>query len=251
MKRGSSILLALVCSGAAVLLQAQVPGSASDAARQQPEKSQTAPKPSGANPFPEDTSSVPVIPTTAPSPQPSAGNTPDRPLRMPPVHMPPVRMPDDNSDPVRSPDQMPSVTAGGGSSNSSSSLQGLGSLLEPPPDEGKNHHHAIEQPAHPESAEEDISVGSYYLQTRNWRGALSRYQSALVLAPENPDVYWGLAECQRHLGQFAAAKANYLKVLEYDPDSKRSKEARRLLTQPELANVPAVSSNQPAGKRQQ
>ena len=35
----------------------------------------------------------------------------------------------------------------------------------------------------------------------------------------DPDVYWGMAEAQRQLGNFANAKVNYLKVLEYAPDA--------------------------------
>ena len=80
-----------------------------------------------------------------------------------------------------------------------------------------------------ETAKEDISVGKYYLDNKNWRAALSRFQSALVLAPEDPEVYWGLAESARHLGNFADARAYYLKVMEYDPDSKHAKEAKKAL----------------------
>ncbi len=65
-----------------------------------------------------------------------------------------------------------------------------------------------------------------------------------MLDPENPDVYWGLAEAQRQLGDFSNAKANYQKVMEYDPDSRHSKEARKYLKMPEIANAPASSANQ-------
>jgi Tfp pilus assembly protein PilF len=95
----------------------------------------------------------------------------------------------------------------------------------------------LEPPEHKETAQEDESVGSYYLGQKNWRAALSRFQSALVLDPENPDVYWGLAESQRHLGETASAKANYMKVMEYDPDSRHAKEAKKLLKDPEMANA--------------
>jgi tetratricopeptide (TPR) repeat protein len=67
-----------------------------------------------------------------------------------------------------------------------------------------------------------------------------------VTDPDNPDVYWGMAEAQRELGDFAKAKANYLKVVGYDPDSKHGKEAKKLLKEPELANAPAMSVNKPA-----
>jgi tetratricopeptide (TPR) repeat protein len=72
---------------------------------------------------------------------------------------------------------------------------------------------------------------------------LSRFESAFVLDPENPEVYWGLAESQRHLGNFADAKKNYLKVMEYDPDSKHSKEAKKILKEPEMETAKAVSAN--------
>jgi tetratricopeptide (TPR) repeat protein len=58
-------------------------------------------------------------------------------------------------------------------------------------------------------------------------GRIVAFQSALVLDPYNPDVYWGLAECERHLGDFADARANYKKVMEYDPGSRHAKDAAR------------------------
>ena len=59
----------------------------------------------------------------------------------------------------------------------------------------------------------------------------------MVLAPDEPEVYWGLAEANRHLGNFAEAKANYQKVIDYDPDSKHAKDAKKALKEPELANA--------------
>jgi TolA-binding protein len=58
-------------------------------------------------------------------------------------------------------------------------------------------------------------------------------------------VYWGLAEANRHLGNFAEAKANYQKVVEYDPDSRHAKEARKALADPQIAAAKA-----PAGQAQ-
>ena len=68
----------------------------------------------------------------------------------------------------------------------------------------------------------------------------------LVLSPEEPEVYWGLAESARHLGNFADARANYLKVVEYDPGSRHAKDAAKLLKTPEIANAQAASTTQPA-----
>ena len=77
----------------------------------------------------------------------------------------------------------------------------------------------------------------YYLDNKDWKAALSRFQSALVLDPDNPDVYWGLAEAERHLGNFADARANYQKVMDYDPGSRHAKEARKALQDPDFANA--------------
>ena len=184
---------------------------------------------SGANPFPEDTSSVPVVPTGPPSAATApAGGDVDN-----------VRLPQSDLDPVRSPDQPADSAASADQGGSSSSLQGLGQLLPPPGSEAK----VEKQPSREESVKEDLNVGGYYLDSKNWKGALSRFESALVLDPENPEVYWGLAECERHLGDYAAAKAHYVKVLEYDPGSHHAKDARKALKLPEIANAPAVSSN--------
>jgi Tfp pilus assembly protein PilF len=102
------------------------------------------------------------------------------------------------------------------------------------------------EPTHKEAASEDVNVGGYYLDKKNWRAALSRFQSALVLDPENPDVFWGLAEAERHLGNFADARAHYRVVVEYDPDSKHGREALKALKDPEIANAKAAAPVQPA-----
>ena len=128
-------------------------------------------------------------------------------------------------------------------------------VLKPPPDTGRpgkgRKDEADADVPHREGPKEDESVGSYYLDQKNWKAALSRFESALVLDPENPEVYWGLGEAERHMGNYANAKAHYMKLVEYDPDSKHGKEAKKLLKEPELANAPAVSSNAAVPKPQQ
>lgn len=188
-----------------------------------------------ANPFPDDTNTVPVLPSanSSAASSPSATDSGN------------VSLPSDENDPVRSPDEGQPYAGDSGSSSSSSA--GLDNLLKPPPDIGKNGQPKDEPKAGPK---EDESVGSYYLDQKNWKAALSRFESAFVLDPENPDVYWGLAESQRHLGNFADAKKNYLKVMEYDPDSKHSKEAKKILKEPEMETAKAVSANPPPGPSQ-
>lgn len=219
-----------VCLAAGVRASAQAnpPEPPQPADQQKP-----APKPpAGSNPFPEDTNNIPVLPNSnsAATPAPTA------------TAAPPPALPSDEADPVRSPDDpVPGTPSSSEWSDSSSAVPM--DRIQPPPDEtnGKKHRRGDDQlelpQAHKETAKEDESVGSLYLGERDWKGALSRYESALVLDPENPDVYWGLAEAERNLGQFAEAKGNYLKVMEYDPDSKHAKEARKRLNEPDLANA--------------
>lgn len=183
------------------------------------------------NPFPEDTSDIPIMPSRT-----SAGTLPGdndaSTARIP--------MPASDTDPVRSPEDASSA-AENQQQSSSSSLAGMRDLLPPADDDalpGK-HNRKGQQivPEHHETAAEDESVGNYYLDNKDWKAALSRFQSALVLDPDNPDVYWGLAESERHLGQFAEARANYQKVMEYDPGSHHAKEAKKALEDPQLANA--------------
>ncbi len=214
--------------------------AANSAPAQQPPRTTTQ---TNSNPFPEDTTSVPIIPThDTPDLPPSAGGDAGN-FGLP--------MPPDDADPMRSPED---AAAESSDSSSSSSLSGLRDM--PPPDDDTaqhgRHKGKDEQvvPEHHETAAEDESVGSYYLENKDWKGALSRFQSALVLDPDNPDVYWGLAECERHTGDFADARANYLKVREYDPGSRHAKEAGKALEDPEIANAKTAASRQPAPQLQ-
>jgi tetratricopeptide (TPR) repeat protein len=193
---------------------------------------------SSANPFPEDTSTVPVMPSTATPALPEGSYTG--------AENAPLPLPGDDFDPVHSPDD-PAPETASGPGDSSSSLAGLANLLPGPDDDqpSKKKKLIVKEPTHQEAASKDIEVGGYYLQTKNWKGAVSRFQSALVLDPENPEVYWGLAEAARHLGNFADARANYQKVVEYDPDSRHGKEARKALKEQEIASGKNVPASQP------
>ncbi|MDR3736940.1 MAG: tetratricopeptide repeat protein [Acidobacteriaceae bacterium] len=190
-----------------------------------------------ANPFPGENSNAPVIPTDL-SAAPAASDA---------IDYGKVALADAGADPVHSPDDgTPAASSDAGSGGSSSSSAGLDDLIQGPAETERKGRHGRKgddaEPVKHTGPAEDEQVGAYYLETKNWTGALSRFQSALVLDPENPDVYWGLGEAQRHLGKLAEAKANYRKLVEYDPDSKHGKEAQKLLKEPELANAPAVAA---------
>jgi tetratricopeptide (TPR) repeat protein len=243
MKTGFSLALALICCLAAGHEAcAQAPAAPSQ--NKPAETQKPSPKPADPNAFPED-NNAPVLPTANSPASDSAASS---------NNYTPVTAPADDTDPARSPDDPVSDSSSTDAIGFSSSTTGL-DRLKPPPDAdshakgrmgGKN----APQPTHQETAAEDVNVGGYYLSDRNWHAALSRFQSAMVLDPDNPDVYWGMAEAQRHLNDFASAKANYQKLLDYDPENKHAKEARKLLKDPELANAPTASVKPPAATQQ-
>ena len=244
-----NLAIAILLLGCASLC-AQTPSSPPSSSSPTPPASQSSPASSSAqpqvppqstaNPFPEDTGNVPVLPSGSVSPLPAD------------TAAPPVAVPDQDQDPVRSPDDASADTVAGQNQNFSSSVSDVDSILPKPGEDtapsGKGKKRGSDDDTvHPETATEDLSVGNYYMDQHDWKGALSRFQSALVLAPDEPDVYWGLAECERHLGDFADARAYYIKVAQYDPDSRHGKDARKALKDPEIANA----HNPPAPAQQQ
>ncbi len=245
MRRLFSVALVLAGGLAAARLPAQTPAAGNPGATGQSAPAGQSQKPaavpqSSANPFPEDTSTVPVMPSKNTPALPDGsyygGDNAN------------IRLPGEDLDPVRSPDDPPPPAASEQEEGSSSSLSGVDKLLPRPEDDqrGKKKSPAVREPTHQEAAAQDVNVGNYYLNTADWKGALSRFESALVLDPENPDVYWGLAETERRLGNFADARANYVKVLEYDPGSRHAKEAEKILREPEIANGKNSAPSLPA-----
>jgi hypothetical protein len=241
MKRHFRVALVLVgCLTAASTLVAQTATGGNSTDQSKPgAQSAPAAQPS-ANPFPEDTSNVPVMPSKA------APGLPEGSYNGTEGAAP--SLPGEDLDPVRSPDDAAPSAASGQEEGFSSSLKGLEKVLPTPGEDQpeKKKKLAVKEPTHQEAASKDIEIGGYYLDTKNWKAALSRFESAMVLDPENPEVYWGLAEAERHLGDFATARAYYQKVVEYDPDSRHGKEARKALKEPEIANGKNAVPGQPA-----
>jgi hypothetical protein len=243
MKRSSWIGLVLSgCLLTTAELHAQSPATQNPPANpnQQP---QPPSKPADANSFPEDTSNVPVMPSkeTPALPEGTYGGE-----GAAAGHIP---LPSEDLDPVRSPDGAASEAEGAPDSTSSSSQMGMDNLIPGPDDDqpqGKKRKLEVPGPEHKETSAEDIEVGKYELDLKNWKAALSRFESAMVLAPDEPEVYWGLAECERHLGNLAAARGYYQKVEDYDPDGKHGKDARKALKEPEIANAKATAPVLPA-----
>jgi hypothetical protein len=212
---------------------------------QKPQQGTTAPAPTTkptdtANPFPVDNNAVPVIgksPESMPPP-PSDNSTKAG-----------ADMPFDDTDPAKSPDEGAPSQDGG----FSSSVQAAEPVVSDPDKEKKKRGRGDDDEIKlmpVAGPKEDENIGAYYLERKNWKAALSRFTSAMVLDPENPDVYWGLAEAERNMGQFAEARANYQKVVDFDPDSKHGKEAKKLLKTPEIANAKASAASAESAPQQ-
>jgi len=243
MKRGITFAMVLAgCLMAVSLLSAQAPAGGDTAGAGQSKPAGSAPAPAqpqaGSNPFPEDTKDVPVLRPDG-DPVDASGNGDSNRL---------VSLPGEDLDPARSPDDSGSPASSDLQPGYSSSASGLDSLLPKPDDDqpGKKKKKSAEaEPDHQETATEDITVGKYYLDNKDWKAALSRFQSAMVLDPDEPEVYWGLAESARHLGNFADARTYYQKVVDYDPDSRHGKDARKALKDPQIANAQKHAPGQP------
>jgi hypothetical protein len=249
MKRHFRVALVLAgCLTAASTLAAQTAAGGNSTDQSKPgAPSAPAAQPS-ANPFPEDTSNVPVMPSKV------APGLPEGSFKGAESAAP--SLPGEDLDPVHSPDDAaPSAASGPEEEGFSSSLKGLEKVLPTPgedqPEKKKKlavKNLLVKEPSHQEASSKDIQIGGYYLDTKNWKAALSRFESAMVLDPENPEVYWGLAEAERHLGDFASARGYYQKVAEYDPDSRHGKEARKALNDPAIANGKNAAPRQPAAE---
>ncbi|MGD0733183.1 MAG: tetratricopeptide repeat protein [Terracidiphilus sp.] len=244
MKRALWIALVLASCFAAARVHAQAPASGNGQSTPADASQKPAAAPAaGGNAFPEDTSKVPVLPSkiTPALPEDSSGGR-DNGAGFVPVPLGGV-----DRDPVRSPDDPMSDEVNEADVESSSSLAGLDKILPKSDDDQpeKRRKLTVKEPTHKEAASKDIEVGEYYLETKNWKAALSRFESAVVLDPDNPEVYWGLAEAERHVGDFWDARNYYLKLLDYDPDGPHGKAARKAIKEPEIANAKSPPVGQP------
>lgn len=199
------------------------------------------------NQFPEDTSNVPVMPSRGTPALPEGTYTGDNVAAN-------VGLPNDDADPVKSPDDPVAETPSESQGFSSSNIPGLDKILDRADEKAadtdqqaaKKRRHGGDKdtdgPAeYHETASEDIEVGKFEIERKNWKAAKSRFESAMVLSPEDPEVYWGLAESARGLGQFAEARTYYMKLLDYDPDGPHGKAARKALSDPQIKNAQAAA----------
>ena len=128
-----------------------------------------------------------------------------------------------------------SSAADGASSSSSSagelppSPDDVNSDTPPPPK--RNLHKKPEPPPKDVAAQEaeDLSVAGFYMNDKNWRGAYTRAQHAVLLSADDPDAHLALAEAARKLGKLDEAEKEYHRTLQLDPVPKSRKAAERAL----------------------
>jgi tetratricopeptide (TPR) repeat protein len=78
---------------------------------------------------------------------------------------------------------------------------------------------------------ENLDVGEFYLEKKDWKPALVRFQDAFTLDSESPDAIWGMAEAERRMNMFDKAEEHYELFLSYDPEGPHGKSARKALEQ--------------------
>jgi tetratricopeptide (TPR) repeat protein len=78
-------------------------------------------------------------------------------------------------------------------------------------------------------AAEDIEVGYFYMNKKNYRAAESRLQEAAELKPDAGAAWVGLAQAQQKLGKDDAARQSYEEYLKLNPDSTGAEQAKKAM----------------------
>lgn len=97
-------------------------------------------------------------------------------------------------------------------------------------------------PADPGRASKDASVAKLYWNLGNYEGAYMRYRDAVLYAPQDAPLWFGLAEAERGLGRYSKARADYGQVIKLAPESKEGREAKKI-----LRKLPTKDKPQPQG----
>ncbi|MGC2637703.1 MAG: tetratricopeptide repeat protein [Acidobacteriaceae bacterium] len=125
-------------------------------------------------------------------------------------------------------DQPPSSSSSGapGQDDSSSKLPGF----EPPPDlDTSKADEGDGTTADPALARKDTQVGTFYLQSGDYKGAYDRFAEAVRIDPGNADAVFGLADAAQRLNRRDEAIQNYRLYLAALPQGPHAKEVRKAL----------------------
>jgi tetratricopeptide (TPR) repeat protein len=188
-------------------------------------KPDAAGKPASDNPFPGEDAGAPIIPAGSGASADSGGASGADSASGA------RRDSDPNGDPVRSPD---APGSGGDDDGFTSSRAGLKQMPVEDDNDGKPGK-STKNKTREQVIKEDLDVGRFYLEQKNWRGAQSRFAAAFALDKENPETVWGLAEVERHLNLLKEAEEHYKLFLSYDPEGPHGRAARKSLEEVEAA----------------
>ncbi len=185
----------------------------------------------GDNPFPGETTDAPILPVE-PEVKPAPKGTSE-------FADGGRASTDQDGDPVKSPD-----LAGGAEVDDgfSSSRSGLGRLPMEDTTEASNGK-AGKQKTREQLLKENVDVGNFYLDRKNWRAAETRFEDAFALNQESPEAVLGLAVAEQHLQMYEKAREHFALFLNYDPEGPHSRAARKGLEQVEAAL--AISGGKP------
>lgn len=118
-----------------------------------------------------------------------------------------------------------------GPSGSSSSHVDLNRLNAPPGSKARISNGEGGYIHNPELAKQDDKVGNFYLSTHAYKGAYDRFKEATLVAPEDGNAVFGLAESARGLHKMQEAITNYTIYLQAFPNGKRAKDAEKALAE--------------------
>ena len=80
------------------------------------------------------------------------------------------------------------------------------------------------------TAVQDVEVGDFYFEDKNYRGALSRYESASSNKPGDPGIFLRLGKTAEKLGDNDRAKREYQASIDAAPDGPSAKAAKGALS---------------------
>jgi hypothetical protein len=195
------------------------------------------------NPFPGEDPNAPIIPV-APGPGAGSGQGADsgsaaRPGRTDSDAAGTSRRDaDPDGDPVRSPDGNARRADDDGFGSSREGVRQVPAEDDADAKPGKS----TKSKNRAQTIKEDLDIGGFYLDKKNWKAAQGRFSSAFALDAENPDTVWGLAEAERHLQLYKEAAEHYKLFLSYEPDGKRGREARKALEEVQAAQPSASAA---------
>ena len=201
---------------------------------------QDKPKSDNDNPFPGENSNAPII-SVDPAPDPNSPTVRRKPA-IPAEDAGVARSaPDPDGDPVKSPDQGDAAGGQGGADDGfSSSRSGL-SHLPVEDDADVKPGSSAKVKTRLQVVKEDVDVGNFYLEKKNWKAAQARFAAAFQLDGENADAVFGMAEAERHLDLFKDAAEHYKLFLNYDAEGPHGKAARKGLDQVEAGLAHSAS----------